>query len=123
VPAQVEPPAAQGAATAPSPPSASAPAAAPAPAMDPATADKFIARASDMIAQGDIAGARLMLGPAAEGGSAKAMFALAQTYDPATLAQWKVIGLQGDKAKAIAWYDRALKAGDSAAAGALAKLR
>jgi TPR repeat protein len=44
---------------------------------------------------------------AAETGSTRAIFTLAQTYDPAVLASWSTYGTRGDIAKARALYERA----------------
>ena len=53
----------------------------------------------------------LCFGYAARRGSADAMFALAQTFDPDRLSQWRVLGLAGDVSEALNWYIRAAEAG------------
>jgi hypothetical protein len=73
--------------------------------------DRLIARARSLLTQGNIGAARAVLERAAETGSARALFALAQTYDPAVLASWSTYGTQGDVAKARALYARASAGG------------
>jgi hypothetical protein len=77
------------------------------------TADeaRLIARAKQLIAQGDIGGARMVLERAAESGSAPAVFALAETYDAAVLSAWGTFGTQGDHARAQQLYGEALAGG------------
>ena len=58
--------------------------------------------------QGNIGAARIVLERAAETGSAPALFALAETYDPAVLSAWGTFGTQGDVAKAQELYAKAL---------------
>jgi TPR repeat protein len=62
-------------------------------------------------ANGDIAAARGFLVRAAEGGDARALMALGDTYDPTTLARLGVVGLKGDEVAARRYYSRALAAG------------
>jgi hypothetical protein len=64
-------------------------------------------RARELIRAGDIAGARLLLARAAEGKDARALFSLAETYDPVVLARWRVIGIPPDAAQAKALYREA----------------
>ena len=52
----------------------------------------MIARASVLIGQGDIGAARIVLERAADLGSARALFMLAETYDPGILSAWKTYG-------------------------------
>jgi hypothetical protein len=75
----------------------------------------LLKRGQDLIAAGDIASARLVLTHVAEAGDAEASFILASTYDPAVLATRRVVGVQGDPAKARAWYTRAAEQGSSEA--------
>ncbi len=67
------------------------------------------------LANGDVAGARSLLERAAEGGDARALFVLAETYDPKTLEQFGILGAKGDAAQARGLYERALAAGVNAA--------
>ncbi len=62
-------------------------------------------------AKGDIAAARGFLVRAAEDGDARALVALGDTYDPATLTRLGVVGLKGDEVVARRYYARALAAG------------
>jgi hypothetical protein len=73
--------------------------------------EKLLARAAALIGQGDIKGARLVLERAIEAGSARAVFALARTYDPLMLSSWNTYGIRGDLAKARDLYARAYAGG------------
>jgi hypothetical protein len=73
----------------------------------------LLRRGQDLVAAGDIASARLVLTHLAEAGVAEASLILAGTYDPAVLATRKMVGVQGDPAKARAWYARAAEQGSS----------
>jgi TPR repeat protein len=73
-------------------------------------------------AKGDIATARAFFVSAAEAGDARALVALGDTFDPATLTRLGVVGLKGDGAKARDYYERALAAGASGARERLAAL-
>jgi hypothetical protein len=73
-------------------------------------------------AKGDIATARAFFVSAAEAGDARALVALGDTFDPATLIRLGVIGLKGDGAKARDYYARALAAGATGARERLAAL-
>jgi hypothetical protein len=83
----------------------------------------LLKRGQDLIASGDIASARLMLTHVAEAGSAEAAFVLAGTFDPTVLANLRAIGVQGDPAKARAWYARAADLGSLEARQRLQALR
>jgi hypothetical protein len=74
-------------------------------------APRLIARASLLLSQGNIGTARIVLERAAETGSAPALFALAETYDPTTLAAWGTFGTQGDVARAQELYAKAFAGG------------
>ena len=84
---------------------------------------RLMARASLLLAQGDIGAARIVLEHAAESGSASALFALAETFDPAVLSAWGTMGTQGDAARAGDLYAKALAGGVAAAKDRLATLR
>ena len=73
-------------------------------------------------AKGDIATARAFFVSAAEAGDARALVALGDTFDPATLTHLGVVGLRGDGAKARDYYARALAAGATGARERLASL-
>jgi TPR repeat protein len=106
-----------------------APAASASPKPEPATSlpqdeiASLLKRGRDLIAAGDIASARLMLTLVAEAGNAEACFVLAGTYDPPVLASLRAIGVQGDPAKARAWYARAAELGSPEARDRLQALR
>jgi len=70
-------------------------------------ATRLIARASILLVQGDIGAARIVLESAAETGSARASFMLAETYDPAILAAWGTYGTRGEIVKARELYQKA----------------
>lgn len=79
-------------------------------------------RARGLIAVGDIAAARRLAEYAAGGGDGDALFALAETFDPAQLARWRVRGVRGDVEKARTLYRRALERGVAGATARLAGL-
>jgi TPR repeat protein len=84
---------------------------------------RLISRASLLLSQGNIGTARIVLERAAETGSAPALFALAETYDPTTLAAWGTFGTQGDVAKARELYAKAFASGVREAGDRLNALR
>jgi hypothetical protein len=84
---------------------------------------RLISRASLLLSQGNIGTARIVLERAAETGSAPALFALAETYDPAILAAWGTFGTQGDVAKARELYAKAFASGVQEARDRLNALR
>ncbi len=83
----------------------------------------LLKRGQDLLAAGDIASARLMLTLVAEAGNAEACVILAGTFDPAVLAKLRAVGVQGDPAKARAWYARAAELGSFEARQRLQALR
>jgi hypothetical protein len=85
--------------------------AAPGPARAEPEAARLMARASALVAQGNIAAARLVLERAAETGSAEASFALAETYDPIVLSKWGTSGTRGEATKARELYQKAQDGG------------
>lgn len=72
---------------------------------------RLMARASLLLDQGNIGAARIVLERAAEMGSAPALFALAETYDPAMLSAWGTFGTRGDVGKARELYAKAFAGG------------
>jgi hypothetical protein len=80
---------------------------------------EYVARARRLIELGNIAGARLLLEPAAAQEDADALFALAETYDPLMLTRWRVIGPRSDDAMARMLYEKAAKRGHAEAAARL----
>ena len=75
----------------------------------------LVKRSEDLVAQGDIASARLMLTRAAEAGDGRAALALGATYDASVLRKLGVIGVAADAAKARAWYEKAAEYGSGEA--------
>src|SRR5260370_42528084 len=73
--------------------------------------ERLMARASQLLDQGNIGVARIVLERAAEMGSASALFALAETYDPAILSALGTLGTQGDVGKAQELYAKAVAGG------------
>jgi hypothetical protein len=74
---------------------------------DVAESARLVARASVLLGQGDIGSARIVLERAAEMGSARASFTLAETYDPLILPKWGAYGTRSDAATARDLYAKA----------------
>ncbi|BAL11599.1 hypothetical protein [Bradyrhizobium japonicum] len=72
-----------------------------------ANEERLLARASALLRQSDINGARGLLEYVLGHGSAQAAFMLAETYDPRVLQTWDARGVAGDSAKARELYERA----------------
>jgi hypothetical protein len=70
-------------------------------------ATRLIARAGALLGQGNIGAARMVLERAAETGSARASFMLAETYDPVILSAWATYGTRGEPTKARELYAKA----------------
>jgi len=90
----------------------------PAPVLRPLDREEIamlVKRSEDLITQGDIAAARLMLTRAAEAGDARAAFALAGTFDADMLRKLGVLGVAADAAQARAWYAKAAEYGSGEA--------
>jgi hypothetical protein len=83
----------------------------------------MIDRASDMLANGDVAGARLLLEHVARKGSGKAAMALGRTFDPRFFRSIDTVGLRPDAAKAKEWYGKAAELGEEDARKMLGALR
>jgi len=71
----------------------------------------LMARANQLLEQGNVGAARNMLDRAAEMGSAEALFGLAETYDPSVLSARQTFGTQSDVSKARELYSKALVGG------------
>jgi len=84
-------------------------------AGEDAAAGRLVARAGILLEQGDVGAARIVLERAAERGSAQAVFALAETYDPHVLPKWSTVGTRGDVTKARELYARAVAVGNTQA--------
>lgn len=99
---------------------------APQPASQPAVsaddARAMLARASSLIREGQIASARSLLQLALRSNDPSVAFALAETYDPRTLARWRAIGITGDVERARALYKQAADGGVAEAGARLGDL-
>lgn len=86
-----------------------------APPAPPRLSESDLRRLNDKAAQamrdGDIYGARLILEKAIEGGDAKALLILAETYDPGELARMNAKGVKPDADRARALYAQAIESG------------
>lgn len=69
--------------------------------------DPLLARAEQLLAAGDLAGARLLFERAVTAGDLRGADGLARSYDPKTLRQLPVYGLTGDPAAATRWRETA----------------
>jgi hypothetical protein len=76
-------------------------------AQDGPEVARLMVRARALLDQGNIGAARIVLGRAAEMGSAQASFMLAETYDPVILSAWRTYGTRGDATKARDLYAKA----------------
>jgi hypothetical protein len=75
--------------------------------MDPKEIAALIKRGEELLSNGDISAARLLLQRAAETHDARAAFVLAGTYDPMVIGQFSRGGGGSDVALARVWYQRA----------------
>ena len=75
----------------------------------------LLKRGKDLIANGDLAAARLVLQRAANANDAEAALALGATYDPFVLRALKVYGFKADPVMARVWYEKARELGSAAA--------
>lgn len=82
----------------------------------------LLERCEEMIARGDMQGARDGLAKAAADGSVNAKFALAETFDPNVLAAWGLRDRVADVGVARTLYGQALEAGDPRAGRRIAAL-
>jgi hypothetical protein len=83
--------------------------------LDPDVISSLLGRADALIANGDVAAARLALRRAADAGDSRAALMLGGTYDPALLESLSVHGIMPDVAMARSWYERAKKFGSAEA--------
>jgi tetratricopeptide (TPR) repeat protein len=82
----------------------------------------LLARGDALMELGDVISARSFYDRAFELGNARAARSIARTYDPVVLASMNVHGLRADPAKALDWYRKAEKAGETDATQAIAAL-
>ncbi len=73
-------------------------------------------RAMQLLGEGDIAAARMLLLHLAERGDGEAAYDLARTFDREMLAELGAKGVDGDAASARGWYERASQDGNEKAA-------
>ena len=91
--------------------------------LDAAEIALLLKNGTVLMGNGDIVAARLMFQRAAEAGDAPAAFALAETYDPAVLANMGTKGaIKADIALAEKWYAKAKDLGSTAAPERLARI-
>jgi hypothetical protein len=83
--------------------------------------EKMLKRASTLLGQNDIAGARLIFHYLAHHGSPRGAFALAESYDPKKWAGHHVTGMMPDAGLARTWYARAAELGSREAVAVLRK--
>jgi deoxycytidylate deaminase len=98
-------------------------AAAPPKTLDAETLAVLTTRAKNLLALGDIAGARLLLKRAANAQDATAAFLLAQTYDPTVLGGRDKRSIAPDLVMARDWYRKAASFGSVKAQQRLAKIQ
>ena len=76
----------------------------------------MLERAFNLLGEGDIASARLLLEHLAKKGSGKGAFALGQTYDPIFFrSMFTIGGPKPDRETARKWYNLAAQLGQSEA--------
>jgi hypothetical protein len=83
---------------------------------------KLSMRAAQSIEEGDVIGARLLLERATRAGDGKALFMLAETYDPKALSRLSVRGIAANTEMARSLYAKALTAGVEEARARLSAL-
>jgi len=82
----------------------------------PAESSVLLARARELLSEGDIAGARLLLFHLAERGEGDAAYELARTFDAEMLAKLGASGVESDPTTARGWYEQASQHGNAEAA-------
>ncbi|MBK9951539.1 MAG: hypothetical protein IPP10_08470 [Candidatus Competibacteraceae bacterium] len=83
----------------------------------------YVSKGDALLAQGDVASARLFYLEAAGAGFAPAMTAVGKTYDPIVLGSLQIKGFFADPQKAVEWYLKAQQAGSPESAGYLQALK
>jgi len=82
----------------------------------------LVSRGSELLAAGDVTGARLFFLRAAQLGSARAATMVGKTYDPDVFRAAGIVGMQPDAARAREWYRKGAGSGDTEAGTRLAAL-
>lgn len=90
--------------------------------LDASEIASLLKRADNLIANGDVAAARLVLRRAAEAGEGRAAMMLGGTYDPKVLERLGVHGVVPDLNLARSWYEKAKRFGASEATPQLESL-
>jgi len=80
------------------------------PELPPAVIDMLVARGDEMLARGDISGARLLYARAAAAGSSAAARAMGRSFEAEVLNRLGVRGIRPDPEQARHWYRRAEEA-------------
>jgi TPR repeat protein len=83
--------------------------------MDAKQIEFLIQRGQDLISEGDVAAARVLLRRAAEADNARAAITLGATYDPVVLGVLRAYGVAADLPQARFWYTRASELGSQEA--------
>ena len=81
----------------------------------PAESAVLLKRAKNLLEEGDIASARLLLLHLAERGEGDAAYELARTFDQEALTALGARGVGGDQASAHRWYEQASQQGNASA--------
>lgn len=76
----------------------------------------LLQRGQELMRDGDLAAARLVLRHAADAKSAEAALTLGKTYDPVILRELRVYGFSADVGMARTWYEKAKELGSPEAA-------
>jgi hypothetical protein len=79
--------------------------------LDHERIELLIERSQQLISEGDVEAARILLQRAAEAGDARATLTLGGTYDPVVLAMLQVHGVAADVSTARDWYKKASEFG------------
>ena len=82
----------------------------------------LLKRGQELLRQGDLAAAQLVLRHAADAKNAEAALTLGATYDPVILRELRVYGLSADVGMARTWYEKAKELGSPEAARRLDNL-
>jgi hypothetical protein len=90
--------------------------------LDADEVETLLKRGKDLLADGDLVSARVLLRRAAESANAEAALVLGTTYDPLVIQRLGVLGAHPDIDQARGWYQRAAELGSNSASQRLAGL-